>query len=398
MNENPSPGFKPPEFKRDEDGRIIVTYSALTMFRSCRRKYWWRYIQQLVPAHIPITDARPFGTGIHGALELLVHNPTEPAGLADFLREFFTPDKSHDHFVQFMRASAMVAGYRMAWHREGSQADLAWEPIATEQAFQGDIVDPRTGRVSEAFVMEGKADGIVRVTKPSLWGTQAIDPGVYLIEHKTASRVDASYMAKLWCDDQIILYSHHLGEALDEPIAGVLYNVIQKTKLDHRQAETDLAFTQRKAAALAAAQAGEGGRRLRIRKDEPEEAFKARRVAKGLEEVGALVPIEAEPAEDYARRLASVYTKPGQFFRSALALDPRMVKDVREQVWEATIQHDEAMKREQWGKNKTTCWNFGKPCDFWEICTSFESPLVIEEKYRIREAHNEVNETEAKPF
>ena len=60
---------------------------------------------------------------------------------------------------------------------------------------------PHTGRQSQTFRIAGKVDGIVRC-----------HDGLYLLEHKTASTIDASYLDKLWTDTQIALYCYYLRE------------------------------------------------------------------------------------------------------------------------------------------------------------------------------------------
>ena len=57
-------------------------------------------------------------------------------------------------------------------------------------------------------------DGIVRQ-----------DGQYFLLEHKTASQIDASYLERLWTDFQIILYAWYLEQTLGITVSGIIYNV-----------------------------------------------------------------------------------------------------------------------------------------------------------------------------
>ncbi len=70
--------------------------------------------------------------------------------------------------------------------------------------------------------------------------------GLYLLEHKTASSIDANYLDKLWTDTQIALYCHYLRE-LGYPVIGVIYNVLLKSRLKQSKGETEAEYETRKA-------------------------------------------------------------------------------------------------------------------------------------------------------
>lgn len=76
-----------------------------------------------------------------------------------------------------------------------------FEVVEVEKEFVGEIRNPDTGRQSQTFRIAGKVYGIVRC-----------HDGLYLLEHKTASTVDASYLDKLWTDTQIALYCYYPRE------------------------------------------------------------------------------------------------------------------------------------------------------------------------------------------
>ena len=122
----------------------------------------------------------------------------------------------------------MVTGYASCYPDEN------FEVVEVEKSFIGEIRNPDTGRPSQTFVMAGKVDAIVK--RPD---------GMYLLEHKTASTIDASYLDKLWTDTQIALYSHYLRE-LGYPIVGVIYNVLLKSRLQQKAGESEAEYAARR--------------------------------------------------------------------------------------------------------------------------------------------------------
>ncbi len=131
--------------------------------------------------------------------------------------------------VQWHLATAMIRGYA---ERYGTEE---FEIVEVEKEFVGEIRNPDTGRQSQTFRIAGKVDGIVRC-----------HDGLYLLEHKTASTVDASYLDKLWTDTQIALYCYYLRE-LGYPIVGVIYNVLLKSRLKQGKGETQVEYEVRHA-------------------------------------------------------------------------------------------------------------------------------------------------------
>jgi len=49
------------------DDKTVLTNSALKTFKTCARKYYWRYIEQITPRETP--EALALGTAVHSFLE-----------------------------------------------------------------------------------------------------------------------------------------------------------------------------------------------------------------------------------------------------------------------------------------------------------------------------------------
>src|SRR4030042_2500021 len=100
-----------------------------------------------------------------------------------------------------------------------------FEVLGVERVLSGKIVNPVTHRSSANFEFGGKLDTLVR-----LRAKMAHIPknALAIMETKTASRVDELFWSRISMDPQVALYAHYLSEELGEPIASVIFNVIQK--------------------------------------------------------------------------------------------------------------------------------------------------------------------------
>ena len=188
------------------DTREITTYSSWATFRDCRMKFWWRYVEGIVPN---VEDpALSFGSLIHEALRLWHQTRDLERVCEDIrLRSLKEEDRTHR-----LKALAMIKGYAKAYPAE------SFEVVELEKVFRGEIRNPETGCMSRSFVLSGRRDGLVR------------EGGYYLFEHKTTTALDGGYLERLWCDFQIALYTHYLQlEGFD--VRGVIYNILQKPAL-----------------------------------------------------------------------------------------------------------------------------------------------------------------------
>src|SRR5205823_2865866 len=134
------------------------------------------------------------------------------------------------------------------------------------------IVNPETGAASRRFTLSGRVDGVVRAGAEHL-----------IIEHKTASVLDAGYLERLWTDFQITLYAYYVEQVLGVRVNGVLYNVLVKPRLQQGQGETEAEFEARRAALIAKSKTGTSSAKRRL--PETDEEFQAR-LAEKFAEIG----------------------------------------------------------------------------------------------------------------
>jgi len=339
------------------DERIVTTYSMWEMFRSCRKKAHLRYNENLVPLRkeAPLE----FGTIIHECLRLwhLTHEIEKVTAHieAAFLGRFPSAE------VKFRRqlATAMMMGYAKRYPTE------AFEVIALEHQFRGEIVNPATGASSRSFVLAGKIDGLV-----------FMDGGHYLLEHKTAGLLDGNYLERLWTDFQITLYSHYIEQALNIKIAGVLYNILVKAKLKQSEGETEDEFEVRRAELIAKSKAGKTTAQRKL----------------------------PESDDEFQSRLNVKYDDPNMFHREQLLLSRDQFRLLQEELWDLTQQYLAARRQNLWSRSTSYCFHWNRPCGYYPICTSGGNPNVIENLYEIRPPHSELAEvvedepTDSTPF
>jgi hypothetical protein len=219
------------------DGLISITTSSRSAFRRCPQKWWWQYVDGYRKRG-ETPDALWFGIGIHEALaswyrQGLIRGPLP----ADTFDDWCGDEERHirasyaDHeYGEFDEAkyenarelgTDMLNGYVRRYGR-----DTDWDVLAIERPFRVKV--RHEGRPIAKFMSTW--DGVYR---------DRIDGQVYLMEHKTASAVQLSFLE---LDDQAGSYWAFAGPILrkegvlgpDEQIAGITYNYLRKSLGDER--------------------------------------------------------------------------------------------------------------------------------------------------------------------
>jgi hypothetical protein len=331
-----------------------TTYSMWNAFRNCRKACELRYERGLTPK---VTSRNlSFGSTIHSCLELWhgAYNGDLNAILYHIDQTY--PDRyaNEDSKYDWMNARAMMIGYVRKY---GTASVEPFKVLKLEQVFTGSIINPDTNAQSRSFCMSGKVDGIIERPDGTTW----------LLEHKTASYLDGSYLEKLWCDMQITLYSHYLEQTFGITITGVLYNVLVKAKLQQGRGETQEEFEARYADLCAKNKNGKSSATRKL----------------------------PESDDDFQGRLIEKYTSEpdGMYHREELYLSRDQYVDLQRELWELTQQYLDARRRGTWYKNTSYCFHWNSACPYFAICRSGENPLVIENEYEYCEPHEELRES-----
>lgn len=220
------------KMKAFEHGKDL-TNSARSTFMNCRKKYQFSYVYGLATRRpsIPFLVGGLFHNGLDRCYsngfkmdldqeKAIAEKECEKAAQAPGL----TPEETDKIWIQSATVFGLLSGYKKQWIEQDKSR---WDVIEAEGAF--DVELPNNWRY------RGKTDLVVRDKK-----TKAVK----LVEHKTTSRLDAGYVAKLPLDNQILGYlwaknQEKLG------IKEVVYNVSRKPSIRLKQSETLDAFAKR---------------------------------------------------------------------------------------------------------------------------------------------------------
>ena len=323
--------------------RQALTYSALSTFQTCRRRYRYRYEDHLVP--IAKAHALAFGSIAHEWLETWHRDRSLDVAQAIIDHAYLNRHAESGEKRDWHYQTAMLRAYAQQF------IDDAFTVVELEKEFVGRLENPPTGYPSRRFFMRGKIDGIVQRGGETL-----------LLEHKTAGTLTGDYVERLGMDLQILLYAHYARTALDQPVTGILYNVLVKPRLAQAEGETEEQYQARCAELIAASKTGKTSAKRRM--PESDEAFQARLAAW----------FEAEP----------------RFTRIELLLDADTLTNVRQQIWDIAQEILATRRDGRWHQNGRACFGFGT-CPYWPICASKANPLVIENQFKVEPPHAELS-------
>lgn len=325
------------------DTIMTTTYSMWRLFRNCRKACQWRYIEELVP--LEKEHSLTFGSLIHDCLELW-HRDRELPSVLDHI-DRACPDRGRDdrQLQDWHLATAMMSAYSERYPKE------EFEVVDLEKKFEGKIINPATGAPSRSFTLGGRIDGIVRI------GDQ-----YFILEHKTAAFIDAGYLERLWTDFQIILYAWYAEQALGIKISGILYNILVKAKLKQSKGETEAEYEERKAELIAKSKTGRSSAKQKM----------------------------PESDEEFQARLAFKYASPEMFCRQTLYISRDQFETLQAELWELSQAFLDARRRNVFYQNTAFCFQYGRPCAYYPLCSSGGNPNVIANLYQKREAHEEL--------
>lgn len=201
--------------KRTKD---VWTVSRLKTFQVCPMKESLRYREKLAP--IKTRSALAFGTAIHKGLET---RSIEEA--LDVLDGIYPKDQEEQDELDLARCSiqALLTNYFERYP--------AFEEHEPEKLFKMPMKTQRGS--STSMDIAGKIDDLAK-----------IDGRYWIVEYKTASRLDSSYFDRLYVDSQITMYMYAMTR-LGYDVAGVIYRVIRKPALRRMKNETIKAFLDR---------------------------------------------------------------------------------------------------------------------------------------------------------
>lgn len=203
--------------ERPKEGRVIekprLSYSRLSTFQGCRRRYYWTYIENLAP--IDKADYFQVGLAVHELRELWVKGELKVEDISCLKQKIQEAHPENDAELTEMvshQAAVLFNGYVQNF--EESDFRL----VSPEMHIEKDMGE---------FILYTRLDGL------------AIDEHeqYYADELKTTSRIDSVYLQGLRKGLQTGIRYWLMDEVLDFSIHGTLFEIIVKTKIPqyHRQ-------------------------------------------------------------------------------------------------------------------------------------------------------------------
>ena len=311
---------------------IRVSYSMLSTFRNCRKACKFRYNDGLKP--LETSKALRYGSMTHSALEIF-HLSRSPTKVGDYIDTYYKENPNLDT-TEFTITKAMMDAYCKKYEKED------FEVIWIEKDFEGPIIDMKTYEPIPGVYMCGKLDGLIKR-----------DDGYWLLENKTASKIDGNYLEKLWSDFQIIMYCYYVKKCFNIDCQGVLYNILLKCNLKKNAGESLEDFEARYSEACNKNKSGKSN----IKRKEPESDV------------------------DFEARVAEFYQDNEAFHREDIYISKANQKRVISEISELTKAYINCVKRDSWYLNTDHCFRWGKPCEYFPICRSGDNPNIINNYY-----------------
>lgn len=306
-----------------------LTHSSESTFKSCPRKFFYRYRLGLTPANN--SDALRLGSAFHIGLEALKGGKSiEDAVLEVFhaYAEQVCPPwlTQEEYATERETAIALVRG----WHHQYG-GDFICEYIAVEQSFELPIINPETNGITPKYKSAGKIDGIVKLP----------DGRIAIIEHKTTSEAidsGADYWDKLTFDSQISRY-YLAARNLGYDISTVIYDVVRKPGISPRN------ITK-----AARAQATADGHYFGVK-------------------LTATCPEHETPQMYGARLLADLKERPEFYFaRNEITRIQADLDDFAWEQWAIMKQISESDRFGRWYRNTNSCNQWNKRCEYMDLC------------------------------
>ena len=205
-----------------------ITQSMMQTMMRCEEKGRLRYLEQLVSPEPP-SPALSIGSAVHRGFE--VQSADAAVALLRQSREpTWLDSEAASLNLDAAKVRAMVTGGLELWP--------VW-PEAAEVQFCIPFVNPWSGRASTRHTLEGVFDGVFDNFP------LRSSSGPVLLEIKTTSRLDSSYLERLDLDWQVSTYLAVASVVYQTPVREMVYRIIRKPSIKQRKTETLGEYTNR---------------------------------------------------------------------------------------------------------------------------------------------------------
>lgn len=204
---------------------IVLNQSHLKAYLNCNRLYGWYRIQKLEP--VSRRSAPEIGTAIHAGLRVLhATDGSLSAALDTARKELVTRAGPRSAFedMNLPEADAIVTKVLPAYDAYWKDRFEKWTPLDQEVQFLVEV-----GTRTSVF-LRGRADNL-----------SMLHGGLYLVDYKTAGRMDPRDLLKYELDLQLTAYIYGISKQLTEDsvreggepvrVQGAIIDVLVKTTI-----------------------------------------------------------------------------------------------------------------------------------------------------------------------
>lgn len=320
---------------------MILTYSSIAAFKSCRRKYQYRYVDGIEQKDRPVYY--DFGTAIHLALASHYRGAGAETVIAEVEKYFAdnAPGQDESERLQkWIEAREMVlAMYR---NYTGHYPKESFKVLEIEMPFEISMGGENK--------LAGKIDMIVE------------ENGLWVEETKSAKSIDVNYKKKLTLDPQSLLYLMAAEKKFGKPFNGVLYNVLAKSIPCKPAILKSGKLSQDKG------------------KNTSPELYREAIKENGLNE------------PDYAEFLAYLEANRREYFyREYLTFTKEDRAEWQVEQYQILSDIQRATDEGTFYKNTQQCVGFGT-CPYFDICCAPDKQFVIENSYEKKAVHSELEQ------
>ncbi len=315
-----------------------LTHSAAECFQECRVKWDYRYNRGIVTTEPQA--ALDFGSAIHTGLEFWFKYGVAKGAVEAGVAKGAKLGLSNENLC---KVQVLLEEYIKKY------AEESFEVVKVEEVFTAKLRNPKTGKYSKTFMLQGKVDGLVKQ-----------DDKYYILEHKTTSDITEAYINAIGIKSQTVLYAVAL-EAQGYPIKGAIYDIIEKPGIKMATEESEEEFERRKAALLAKNKSGKTNAKRR----------------------------EAETVDDFMARLRERVTE-DSFKRVVIEFGIEKKRDAMVNLWRTA----KDMISPSIYPTTGACVKFGNVCPYLNLCRAGGKIEACGEEYTHRQANEELVEVE----
>lgn len=212
-------------------GKKVWTFSnsQLSSFLACPRKYWLQFIEHVYVRRT--SEALSMGSGMHSGIEAGYNGKDVKKAVGKVYRPVIktAPDVAtkQQALIDRCKAYAMANGYLKCYLRKDKRR---FKKILVEPEFEFKLSEGK----NYVLTYDGHLDVLM-----------LDDEGWWVMEHKSAADVSDAYRSRLSFNAQVMGYAWGAKKITGVWPKGVIYNMVRKTGIRRKIAESLDAFLER---------------------------------------------------------------------------------------------------------------------------------------------------------